>query len=91
MGMGRVENGKIVNHSGVARVRLNDQELAAVIEALTIWIDYLRRQERTGDYCKGLLRLKRKLVRNRKRLPSSKVFSLVDKHVLFVKSNEKFY
>jgi hypothetical protein len=59
--MGGVENGNIVNLSGVARVRLNEQELCALIEALDLEIDYFRRLERTGNYYYGLQRLRRKL------------------------------
>ena len=69
--MGRIENGNIVNHSGIARVRLNQQQLVAIVEALDMQIDYLRKRgvmDEVGTYLHGLQRLRRRLKKDMKRL-----------------------
>jgi hypothetical protein len=71
------------NKSGVARVRLNTQELNAILRALNNEVAEFQAHEIKSDYYKGLLRLRRKLERNRKRLDPFKGFALSEKHVLF--------
>ena len=73
------------NKRGFARVRLNEQELFALIRALDKVVDEFQAREIRSDYYKGLMRLRRKLVRNRKRLDPQKARPLSQKQVFFVK------
>jgi hypothetical protein len=86
MGMGRVENGKIVNHSGVARPCLNGQELHVLVQAMDCYL-YENREFKDGAYYEGLLGLRRKLKRNLKRT-ASRGRPLVEKKTLFVKPKD---
>lgn len=93
--MGRIENGKIVNHSGVARISLNQQQLHAIIEALDMWIDYLRERgvsDEVGTYLHGLQRLRRRLKKDMKRLQPflTQTPSLSKSQILFVKPKEDY-
>ena len=86
MAMGRVENGKIVNHSGVARPCLNGQELHVLVQAIDCYL-YENREYKESAYYNGLLRLRRKLKRNLKRT-GSRGHPLVEKKTLFLKQKD---
>ena len=75
------------NKRGFARVRLNEQELFALIRALDKVVEEFQAREIRSDYYKGLLRLRRKLV-NRKRLDPLKARPLSQKQVIFLKPRE---
>jgi hypothetical protein len=86
--MGRVEEGKIVNHTGVARPCLDEQELKALIYSLDKLMAWMEANDRTTEYYKGLKRLRKKLEKNKKRVMKSgkhPYHSLYERHsVVFV-------
>ena len=93
--MGRIENGRIVNHSGAARVSLNQQQLAAIVEALDKWIDYLRERRvsnEAGSYLHGLQKSRRRLKKNMKRLQPflTQTPPLSESQILFVKPKDDY-
>ena len=77
------------NKRGFARVRLNEQELFALIRAMDKVVEEFQAREIRSNYYKGLLRLRRKLKRNRKRLDPQKARPLSEKQVIFAKLREE--
>jgi hypothetical protein len=71
--MGRIENGKIANHSGVTRPRLSSNELWYLIHVLDNELNEFSNRGVKSFYTKELARLKRKLRRNQKRLCALKL------------------